>query len=517
MIKVFYASEKTNSYRPEPWNWSTDPFPAFRGAGQRYNAFLAVAGGFTPWFSSFDLSDNKAMSDDYCKIIKTKKGTQLLVPCSKAEDERILLITARGGFRGGFGKVEAVGGEILWQNGMSMHCCPVRHIVARITDPNGYVRTETGRRCCTGDTEIYSWRGGYFAMETCEYEAALETGMLFSTHDTIQGDLERCRKLRTEQAESRKARAEFLPWLERINLRLQACGKDQYGLDETFFTRKGYAGSIERNLYTTEKVEQAEKNALRAEKEWADKKAYETWLPRFKQEVEKYNLAGSLDPWREPIPKFYTNMVRTWNRAKDCSVSYEYSEEGFAAFVADLPVYEKEYQEILQKEAKAKAERIAKEQAEEAERLAREAAKEKQAKAEAEAKELGLPSNIRIWKRTGGRTGCSKGWVISVDGTDRERDGLYNENSNRARRYDEGYEIWNQILPGELVIQWTKACTAAEHECEVIHRPETISEAQLERVAEIQQELEEEWEGLTGLASGTVSPSVGDGWLAQLV
>ena len=47
MLRFLYGSEKTNSYRPEPWAWSEVPFPALRGAGQRYNAFLAVAGGFT--------------------------------------------------------------------------------------------------------------------------------------------------------------------------------------------------------------------------------------------------------------------------------------------------------------------------------------------------------------------------------------------------------------------------------------------------------------------------------------
>lgn len=67
------------------------------------------------------------------------------------------------------------------------------------------------------------------------------------------------------------------------------------------------------------------------------------------------------------------------------------------------------------------------------------------------------------------------------------------------------------------MIQWTKSCTAAEHVCEVVCRPETISEAQLERVAEIQQELEKEWSGLTGLVSGKESPSIGSGWLSELV
>ena len=88
MLRTLVGREKTNSYRPEPWAWSEVPFPAFRGAGQRYNAFLAVASGFEPWFlfdeKKFEMSN---FSDDHCKIIVTKKGTRLLVPCSEKEDE----------------------------------------------------------------------------------------------------------------------------------------------------------------------------------------------------------------------------------------------------------------------------------------------------------------------------------------------------------------------------------------------------------------------------------------------
>lgn len=45
MIKVLYAPEKTNSFRPVPWHWSNEPFPAFRGSGADHTAFLAVAAG----------------------------------------------------------------------------------------------------------------------------------------------------------------------------------------------------------------------------------------------------------------------------------------------------------------------------------------------------------------------------------------------------------------------------------------------------------------------------------------
>lgn len=286
MIKIFYACEKTNAFRPTPWDWTIDPFPAFRGAGQRYNAFLAVANGFTPWFSSFNLADNTAMSDDYSKIIKTKKGKLLLVPCSKKEDEKIVLITARGSFRGAFAKTEAIGAEILWENGMGMHCTPVKHIVARITSPDGYIRTETGsrHRSMHGYTEICSWRGGYFGLSTEEYEAAIEIGNLFATHDTIQSDLEACRAKRQEQAESRARKASLLPRLEKVNATLKACGRETYDLtSDTFFTEKS-----RRYLYTEEEVVKAEKKAVSAEEYATAQRACETWKPRFVEATKGY-------------------------------------------------------------------------------------------------------------------------------------------------------------------------------------------------------------------------------------
>ena len=517
MIKIFYGSEKTNSYYPDPWAWTTDPFPAFRGAGQRYNAFLAVANGFTPWFSSFNLADNKAMSDDYCKVIVTKKGTRLLVPCKGSEDERILLITARGGFRGGFGVIEGVGAEILWENHMTMHCAPVAHIIARVTDPEGYVRTETGRRSCSGYTEVYSWKGGYFGMDTEEYDAALETGTLFAAHDTILSDLEKCKAKRAEQAASRTARAGFIARLEAVNARIKkaSVGTPTYGLGETFFTKeepRQRGVEVKRFLYTEENVAAAEKKADNAEATRAMRDAEAVWKPQFQAATESYTFTEGKSPWRDPQPEYCSNCVSIWSVAKDKFVRYEYSAEGLAQFKSDIPAYEEEYKEILRKKAEAEAK--AKAEAEAAARQAEAEAKAKaeQAKAEEEAKALGLPSDVQIWKRTGSRTGCSKGWVIRPDGSERKRDDLVNEDSRRARRYDEGYEVWRQICVGELVIAWEKAYTAAPHNFEVIYRPETLTEAQLEHVAEIQEQLENEWAGLTGLASHEPSPSIGQGW-----
>ena len=137
---------------------------------------------------------------------------------------------------------------------------------------------------------------------------------------------------------------------------------------------------------------------------------------------------------------------------------------------------------------------------------------EAQAKAELEAaaKSAGLPSDVWIWKRSGA-TNAGNGWVISPKGVDREADALEGD-PRRVARYNEGNLIWRQIMPGELVICWGKAFTAAPHEFQVLFQPETITEAQLERVAEIQQELEDTWAGRRGLASGNPSPAVGRGW-----
>jgi hypothetical protein len=83
----------------------------------------------------------------------------------------------------------------------------------------------------------------------------------------------------------------------------------------------------------------------------------------------------------------------------------------------------------------------------------------------------------------------------------------------RPRYPHEGYKIWEQILDGEIVLKWSKSCSAADHEFEVIHLPaKGLTEAQLERIQEIQDELEDQWKGACGLASGNPSPSVGSGW-----
>ena len=103
------------------------------------------------------------------KLIKTQKGTLLVVPCLKDQDEKLILVTLRGGFRGNYSRVEAVGVEILSNKSGNMHCCPTGHLIVRLTDPKGYVFAETGRRCGTGLVEVFSW-DGYKTMPIEEFK-----------------------------------------------------------------------------------------------------------------------------------------------------------------------------------------------------------------------------------------------------------------------------------------------------------------------------------------------------------
>src|SRR5690606_1836322 len=88
----------------------------------------------------------------------------------EAQDEQILLITLSGGFRGGYSRVEVAGGEILLNNRSGGHCVETGHLIVRLTHPNGYVFTETGRRCSSGLVEIFTWDGSR-TMPTVEFEA----------------------------------------------------------------------------------------------------------------------------------------------------------------------------------------------------------------------------------------------------------------------------------------------------------------------------------------------------------
>mgnify|MGYP000293996395 CR=1 FL=1 len=290
------------------------------------------------------------------------------------------------------------------------------------------------------------------------------------------------------EAASRKARPELLPRLARAQARLDELKSGNpdtsYPTLEPGETTFKFGWSDK--LYTEENVAEVERKIVHWEEQAVEElrrlAARTKFQPQYEalsQRVEKLGLALN----------FSEEKVH-WTGRGSYHGGYSYTQAGVESFTADLIRKEEE----AAKEARERAAAIAK------------------ASAEAEAAKLGLPQNIRIWKRTGGATNCGMGWVIKPDGSDRERDGLENSNTRRAERLDEGYLFWRQVLPGELVLSWSKATTAGEHHFEVVYLPELVTEAQLERTAEIQQELEAMWAGRRGLSSNRPSPAVGRGW-----
>ena len=291
------------------------------------------------------------------------------------------------------------------------------------------------------------------------------------------------------EAASRKARPELLPRLARAQARLDELKSGNpdtsYPTLEPGETTFKFGWSDK--LYTEENVAEVERKIVHWEeqaveelRQLAARTKFQPQYEVFSQRVEKLGLALN----------FSEEKVH-WTGCGSYHGGYSYTQAGVESFTADLIRKEEE----AAREARERAAAIAK------------------ASAEAEAAKLGLPQNIRIWKRTGGATNCGMGWVIKPDGSDRERDRLENSsNPRRAERLDEGHLFWRQVLPGELVLSWSKATTAGEHHFEVVYLPELVTEAQLERTAEIQQELEAMWAGRRGLSSNRPSPAVGRGW-----
>ena len=323
MLKLEYGRFSNIGFVPNPWGWSEEPFPAFRGEGQRYRVFLAVAKGFKPWFNNtFDNIPNEkkqeySMSDDYSKIITTRKGTQLLVPCGRKQDERILLITAVGGFRGAFGRIEAHGAELVRGKRITMHCYPCAHLIVRITDPDGYILTETGHRTNHGEVGIYSWKGGYFSMETKEYEAKVKAGTLFEDHNKIESELTECQQKRKAQEESLRRREEFLPKLREINERIKKLHEVKEidartslvpfdFSDDMFFTKTGYKT---KHLYCENEIANIEKDLQYWEDEIRLLKARNRWEPEYKKATIGFKFPEIEDPWGNKYVSYYSNAV----------------------------------------------------------------------------------------------------------------------------------------------------------------------------------------------------------------
>ena len=246
---------------------------------------------------------------------------------------------------------------------------------------------------------------------------------------------------------------------------------------------------------TSESNDKAYKAKLAAEEESRQAKA--EFEPKFLAlEARFVGIGWRMETTSSEKAKVFEPYERYWNYHtyhEESKHEFAYSEDGLKSCIAMLESKETEIRE--KREAEEAAERLK--------------------KAQEEAKALGLPSNVRLWHHSGA-TNAGEAWVITPKGMDRECDSVdtsvFGSNSKRYHQSYEGDHVWDQIMPGELVIYWSHAYTAAPHEFQVIYRPETLTEAQLERVAEIQNGIEEAFFGKAGLTGTRSCPSIGQGW-----
>ncbi|MFA5954155.1 MAG: hypothetical protein WC817_01290 [Patescibacteria group bacterium] len=336
----------------------------------------------------------------------------------------------------------------------------------------------------------YHCRGAYY-VDTSEKSGVSVAEKKRREDEMRRQDEERARlrKEKTDREAQAKAEAEAASKaakeaglgarLDAVNMRLAALECELVEQGEVSF-RWGW----QNHLYDEEIVTRVERSVTQLEAERAEQErkriAREEFQPKFEAFSSRVEALGI-------TVEFGTDNVRL---AGDY-YGQPYSDEGVSKFAAELD----------------KRERDA------AEARAKDDAEADYQRRKTEAVTLGLPTDIRIWRRRGGRTNAGDGWVIGPNGEDRANTGWSDPHSRRLQRYGEGEMIWEQVLPGEVVLRWSKSCSAADHSFEVVHLPaEGLTEAQLERIKEIQDELEHEWEGARGFTSDIPSPSVGDGW-----
>ena len=141
---IITQPNKTNAFETTGWRVTETPYPAIRGEGSGHSAFFPfVQGALNPelWVKEGTFQDPTPS-----KIIKTKKGNWLLVPCTETEKENILFLHLVGGFRGGVhptggiwgveGKPFALKGktELLYCVNSDEHCSPSLHAVVRCSE-----------------------------------------------------------------------------------------------------------------------------------------------------------------------------------------------------------------------------------------------------------------------------------------------------------------------------------------------------------------------------------------------
>lgn len=312
-------------------------------------------------------------------------------------------------------------------------------------------------------------------------------------------DLERARlrkaaedKLKAAQIEaenqSRSAKENGMgAALEALNIRREKIGERLIELKDTTFVlgRNGYSGYAytydENNLMiATRDTKELEQRFEEAEKLKLRKEIFVPKITAFENQLKEIGFRMDLN---------FENVLCIDETDAYKLKYFEFSEDGVLKLSEFISLKRKE---ILEEKIRIESEL-------------------NYANAKLEAENLGLPKDVRIWRRLSGSTDRGNGWVIQADGRLREATGTTDPYSRRYEKYGEGEMYWEQILKGEVVLKWSKNCTTAPHNFEVIHLPkEGLTEAQKEKIIEIENGIADEWEGRTGFSSGIESPSIGE-------
>ncbi len=204
-------------------------------------------------------------------------------------------------------------------------------------------------------------------------------------------------------------------------------------------------------------------------KEKSEKNARDTYIPMYQ---EMKNTLSTLDI---SITYNNTDVTLTAPTSYFDYKFYSYSQNGYNSFINDVTQYQEKIAQE-QEEARRKAEEL------------KRAAELKRRKEEA--KESGYPEKFEFWNRLGGATNLSHAYVIESNGMIREPD--YNNLSNINHKYKysdwkneaDGTQGYMQILPGEIIITYTKDYTAVPYIFDVKWADDEITEAQLEVICD---------------------------------
>jgi hypothetical protein len=259
------------------------------------------------------------------------------------------------------------------------------------------------------------------------------------------------------QAASRELKPAVLPQLMELQVRLNALrarypqrySNLEYGESYFSFERQELLFSLDNVKFVEQAIERWETEL--SERDRLERAKIE-FRPRYEMLAGRVKALGLTVNFTDDKVKFSDDDFRS---------GYSYTADGLKRFEAELVVKEEQAVERARERAAADAE----------------------AKAQAEAAEMGLPSNLRIRRNTG-VTNAGDGWVIRPDGSRREHDPC------ELNRYGCGDLLWKQVMPGEVVLRYSQADRYAFPLCEVVYRPDALTQPQLATVKQLEQELE---------------------------